>query len=488
MIRTGCVKFLRNSQKNSLFSRTHGIFFINFGCYPILVAFFFLLGLFALPVFAIEETGVQSDQSTSTISLNDVISLVKKNNALLKQAHLQTSRAKEQVSIACTKSKPQIGTYLLGAHQLENPQVVFESGMLGVIPHLGAFPPNTVTYTESRRDSLYSLVSVNYPITQQRDIRTGIRMSKAALDLTEAKETQASIDLVCEAKKLYCTILALGNAQKANQSAIKLFTELGGTLEKLIGEGYAQKADLLNVRAKLAQVEAREESLRLKKTSLFETLNRLCGLAASTTLNLAPLPDPVCEAASDTFFSEAADMAVTNHPLIKQGQLQKKMAKLDENLKRGEFRPNLSLTVDRLQGHVSAEYFPKQISVAGLLLSWNPFDWGKRKHELESKKLAYRQADIALEETDRNLGETIRAAQRHVQETRAQLKAAAEKCVWADEQVRVFRNRLSEKAILPKDLLEAEAQLADVQFQQNQACLDVWVAQAEFEKALGKEP
>ncbi|HNW34434.1 MAG TPA: TolC family protein, partial [Candidatus Ozemobacteraceae bacterium] len=303
-------------------------------------------------------------------------------------------------------------------------------------------------------------------------------------DITEAKETQATLDVLCETKKLYCAILTLENARTANQSAIRLFSDYCSTIERLVREGYAQKADLLDVKARLAQVEARDESIRLKHDSLLETLGRLCGLAAGASLRLTPLSEPTDEVAT-----VASDLAasVPGHPLIRAGQLQKKLAVLDKELKKGEFRPNLTFTVDRLQGHRTADYLPKQMSSAGLLVSWDPFDWGKRKHELDGKQMACRQADLALAEIDKTVRETIRATQRRVLETRAQLTAARKKCDWAEEQARVFRNRLSEKAILPKDLLEAEAQLAEAQFLRHQACLDVWVAQAELEKALGDE-
>lgn len=442
------------------------------------------VSLASAPLFAQQRDGDANPQASPSLSLDEIIDLVKANNAVLKQARLQTSRAEEQVAAARTKTKPQVGMYLLGSHQIDKPEIYVERGFLGEFPKLGAFPATGVTFTESRRNSLYSLVAVTYPITQQRDISTGIRMSETTREIAEARETQASLDVLCETKKLYCAILALENAQTANQSAVRLFSNYCSTIERLAAEGYAQKADLFDVKARLAQVEARAESIKLKRTSLLETLSRLCGLGGSDSLCLAALPEPGDDVTSGCL---DVDSALTDHPLIRGARLQKKLANLDRELAKGEFRPNLTLTVDRLQGHRTAEYLPKQMSSAGLLVSWNPFDWGKRKHELDSRQMACRQSEIALAETDKTVREVIRAAQRRVQETRAQLAAVRKKCDWAEEQARVFRNRLSEKAVLPKDLLEAEAQLAEANFLRHQACLDVWVAQAELEKALGDE-
>ncbi|HEY9069316.1 MAG TPA: TolC family protein [Candidatus Ozemobacteraceae bacterium] len=422
-------------------------------------------------------------QASGPLSLEDVVALVKSGNASLRQARLQVARADEQVAAARTKTKPRIGTYLLGTHALETPEIFVERGMLGELPKLGAFPPNAVTFSESRRNSLYSLISMTYPVTRQRDIRTGIRMSETARDLAESGAAQATLDVVCETKKLYCSILALENARAANATAIRLFSEYAETIGRLVAEGYAQKADLLDVKARLEQVRAREEALRLKRESLVETLGRLCGIENAASISLVPLPEPSGDPASDTV---SIDNGLPNHPRVREGGLRKKLAELDRELAKGEFRPSVALTADRLQGHRTAEYLPKHVSAMGLLVSWDPFDWGKRRHELKEKQLACLQAGIALEETGRAVREAIHAARRQLQEADARFAAARAKSDWAEEQARVFRNRLVEKAILPRELLEAEAELAEARFLQHQACLDAWIARAELDRALGE--
>lgn len=422
-------------------------------------------------------------QATAPLSLDEVVGLVKENASVLRQARLQVSRAGEQVAAARTKTQPQIGTYLLGTRSFEAPEIFVERGMLGELPKLGAFPPNAVTFSESRRNSLYSLITLTYPLTGQRDIRTGIRMRETSRDIIEVRTMQATLDVVCEAKKLYCSVLALENARIANESAVRLFETYVSTIERLVIEGYAQNADLLDVKARLGQVRARDEALRLKRASLLETLGRLCGLDASGSLALEPLPEPQ---EGPAFGAETVHASVAGHPILREGTLRKRLAELDRELAKGEFRPGVALTADRLQGHRTAEYLPKQVSAAGLLVSWNPFDWGKRRHELKEKQMACLQAEIALEDADRAVRETIRAADRRLRDAQAQLEAARKKEEWAGEQARVFRNRLAEKAILPKDLLEAEAELAEARFQRHQACLDVWIAEAELEKAVGE--
>ncbi len=416
--------------------------------------------------------------------LAEVMELARRNCSSLKQVHLQALRAGEQVSSARTRLNPRVGTYLLGAHQLEDPKVHIEKGLLGRLPMLGVFPPAPMTLVGEKRDSVYSLVNIVQPITQLSDIRTGVRMAETAREITVQTERQVLLDVLCETKKLFCSILAVENARRANSAATVLFRELSKNLERLVGEGYAQKADLLNVEARLAQTEAREEALRLKRISLGETLNRVCGNPPEAPVLLASLPEPLTEPGSG---ETSPEFDPRDHPVFRRSELQENLARFDEKLKRSEFKPQIIFSVNRLQAHKAADYIPKSLSSAELLVSWYPFDWGRRKHDLESARLAREQARIASDEVERTLHEAVRAAGRRCRETLSALKAAREKCSWASEQARVFRNRLQERTVLPKDLLEVEAQLAEADFQMSQACLDVWIARAEFEKAAGVE-
>ena len=55
------------------------------------------------------------------------------------------------------------------------------------------------------------------------------------------------------------------------------------------------------------------------------------------------------------------------------------------------------------------------------------------------------------------------------------------------EKLRVTMNKYTQQAVLLKDVLHAQAELAGANDQYQQALLSFWTARAEFEKALGEE-
>ncbi|HEY7491140.1 MAG TPA: TolC family protein, partial [Candidatus Tectomicrobia bacterium] len=57
----------------------------------------------------------------------------------------------------------------------------------------------------------------------------------------------------------------------------------------------------------------------------------------------------------------------------------------------------------------------------------------------------------------------------------------------AKEKLRVVMNKYTEQAALLQDVLQAQANLADANYQYRQGLLSFWTARAEFEKALGED-
>ena len=57
----------------------------------------------------------------------------------------------------------------------------------------------------------------------------------------------------------------------------------------------------------------------------------------------------------------------------------------------------------------------------------------------------------------------------------------------AQEKVRTTTNRYKEQSALLKDVLQAQTSLEETRDQYEQAILSLWVASADFEKAIGME-
>jgi outer membrane protein TolC len=120
-------------------------------------------------------------------------------------------------------------------------------------------------------------------------------------------------------------------------------------------------------------------------------------------------------------------------------------------------------------------------------MSWEPFDWGRKKRELASKRKAEQQAANNIEEVETQVLVEVNARFRKLEETRVALQVSRLTQETEREKLRVVSNRYSERAALFNDVLQTESDLAQANHQYRDALVGFWTAKADFEKAIGEE-
>jgi outer membrane protein TolC len=130
---------------------------------------------------------------------------------------------------------------------------------------------------------------------------------------------------------------------------------------------------------------------------------------------------------------------------------------------------------------------PSQTMSVGVSLTWEPFDWGRKKHEAVEKQRTVEQARIAQRETESAVLVDINDKYRQLRYRRAELRVARLSQEAAVETLRVAKNRYSVQAVLVKDVLEAQAGLEETNTEYQQALTSFWNARADFERAIGED-
>jgi outer membrane protein TolC len=130
---------------------------------------------------------------------------------------------------------------------------------------------------------------------------------------------------------------------------------------------------------------------------------------------------------------------------------------------------------------------PRNLAIAGVQASWEPFDWGRKRSELAQKETAIQQAGIALKEIEDKVLIEVGSAHRKMREARLLLAASRAAQESTGEALRVTTVRFRRDAALLKDVLEAQASLASANDSTQKALLAYWSARAELEMAMGEE-
>ena len=141
----------------------------------------------------------------------------------------------------------------------------------------------------------------------------------------------------------------------------------------------------------------------------------------------------------------------------------------------------------RYLGFNNFEVLPKSVTTAGVFLTWEPFDWGRRRDNVAEKARTVVQAHNGAAETEAQIDVEVGMKYRRWHEAALLLKATRTGHAAAVEQLRVTTSRYGEEAVLIRDLLQAQSRSSDAEFQYQQALSTYWNAMAELRRAIGDE-
>jgi outer membrane protein TolC len=132
-------------------------------------------------------------------------------------------------------------------------------------------------------------------------------------------------------------------------------------------------------------------------------------------------------------------------------------------------------------------FVPRNFAAAGVAMTWEVFDWGRKKHELAERQKTIEQSNNALRDAESNVMIEVGAKMRDLQQAAQALRVAKLKQETARENMRVSTNKYKIQATLISDVLQTQANLADADYQYQQALTAFWTARAEYEKAIGAD-
>jgi outer membrane protein TolC len=148
--------------------------------------------------------------------------------------------------------------------------------------------------------------------------------------------------------------------------------------------------------------------------------------------------------------------------------------------------PEVSLAFS-YTSNFNIDMLPTNLATLGVRVKWEPFDWGRKKHELAAKTHTVQQARLNVRDAEDRTVLEINSRFRTLAEKRALLNVAGMAQTATREKLRVTTNQFQVQAALLPDVLQVRAELAQTDDRYQQALLDFWVAKADYELAVGEE-
>jgi outer membrane protein len=243
------------------------------------------------------------------------------------------------------------------------------------------------------------------------------------------------------------------------------------------------KGDALEVDARLIKAQYDLSVAENGLATQHEHLNQLLGRDLATPFRVDLMPE---EDTATLTLERARQQATENRPEIRQAHLKEKQADYDRRIAKAEYIPDLGIAVSYM-GIQNVQVLPTNVGMAGFALTWEPFDWGRRRNRIREKANALAQAHNGAQEAESQIGVEVGQKYRKWKEASLLLKATRIGHEAAGEEFRVTSNKYKDQAALVRDLLQAQARSTETEFQYQQALSSYWRTQAELRKAMGEE-
>jgi outer membrane protein len=351
-----------------------------------------LLPLFLLLVFP----GRGAAQAARADTLDEVQQLAVGYYQAVGIARAQTTQAREFERQVFAARLPSITTQGLITKNIVTGSFTFNDITIDILP--------SVDYTLS--------VAAVQPIFTGFRLQKGQRQAELAIDAAVTGLGITVQDTVLAATRAYYGVLAAQDNVEISSRAVAVAQETLRTAESLYKAGEAVETSAL--RARVAESEARRELLVAENTVVLarQRLMLFIGVSGDFEVTRPPTTRP-----ADTPVEDLVREGLAKRPELKALALQRQIASLEIERRRGEWFPTIQL--EAVYQKRKATFPSSQLASVAVDAVWPLFDGGRRGAAIAGAQAVLRQSQLQEDLVRRQTEEQIRAAYIAVQTFRA---------------------------------------------------------------------
>jgi outer membrane protein TolC len=419
----------------------------------------------------------------NVLTLDEALLLARSKNRDLRLFRLDIGKQREALGEAKTHLYPRFDSSVLAAQLLAPLDFTINKGQFGTFPGTGPIPgSNTDLHTPARPIAIAS-VTATQPLTQLIRIHLSIADQRLKVDAAQLSFAQREQKLTDDVRQSYYQILQSQIQYESQQSMVKYLEELLQLTVRRFDQQAALQADRLSVKAELAKATYQLTTIEDTLADSKEGLNHLLGRSVQTEFAVEPVPAPFPEQED---VSAARATALEHRPEVKLAANRVRQAELSTKSEKTHYIPDIAIQASYFSP-ANINFLPQNIGSVGALLTWQPWDWGEKRHKVRQAALAEQQEELSLEDTREQILLDVNSKFRRLREARSHLAVTEAIRDAETEKMRNQKEVYSQQSILLSDLLKEQSSLADAESQYHQAVLAYWSARADFQKTLGEE-
>ncbi|MBA4394219.1 MAG: hypothetical protein C0407_11765, partial [Desulfobacca sp.] len=442
-------------------------------------------GMFFLFLFQNPVQGQGKDMTSAPLlTLDQAVTLALDHNRQILNARLEVEKAARQVAAFQRHFFPTIDFKLTESYLLTPSEYTFKKGVFGTYAGLGQIPAEDTKIDSTKRWNTFLSTTIAQPLSQIYKIGLGVDSLKLGKSIAQEKLRAQRHSIVAEVKRHYYGIIQAQNALEAIEELSNALRELERIMIDQADQRMVLESDLLETKARRAKADYDALTVRNTLSLSRQHLNSLLGRALANEFIVNSVPEPL-DLKIDGMAAKAR--AAEQRPELKEARLKRRQAEHEIRIKKAEYLPDLSLVFNYLSPFDS-DYLPKNVASVGLQLSWDIFDWGRKKQELAERNRTLEQIRNEIEETEKAITLDVQNRFNKLQEAEMLIRATRLAKEAGQEKLRTTLNRFKVQAALLQEVLQVQASLAEAIQQYKNAMISFWTARSDLEKAIGEEP
>ena len=415
-----------------------------------------------------------------SLTLSQAVELALKQNTVLKISRLKVTESDQKIVSTRAQYFPLLSNNTKVIALSDKQLVTIPAGSLGNVGG-GPFPNNDVKLNQGRSTILLSETTLAQPTTQLLKIREANQIARADRGIAEAELAKSENETVLAVHQLYYLLLVAYKEKDAAQASLTASQENLREAEEAVKAGNVLDVAVTSAKANLLQGRQALIAAENNISDVTSELNDLLGLPSDTILEVteAGLPE-LTELAKDQSYEEAR--ARNGELLAARETLEKSRHAV--RAARYEYIPDVTIFAKHAYQD-GAPFVDKNVGIFGAELTWNIFDWGKRKGEIGQRVAQQSQAAENLARIDKRIGIEIDKAYRKLDRSKQMVDVAREALSLYQENARLSENGLKAGTVTAAKHAETVAALRKAEMGELQASLEYRLARAELDRIRG---
>lgn len=439
-----------------------------------------VIAAIALCVLLAAGRDASAEPVKHSLTLKQAVELALKQNSGLKIARSKVTENDQKIVSARSHYFPQLSNNTKYMALSDKQLVTIPAGSLGNI-NGGPFPNNDVKLNQSRSAILYSETTLAQPTTQLLKIHEANQIAQADRGIAEAELKRSENETVLAVHQFYYALLVAHKEKDAAQASLDAAQENLREAEDAVRAGNVLDVSLISAKANLLQSRQALIAAENRISDVTSELNDLLGLPSDDILEVteAGLSEPA-ELSKDEAYHQAR---AGNGDLLAARETVEKSRHAVRAAKY-EYIPDV--TIFAKHGFQDgAPFVEKNIGMFGVELTWNIFDWGKRKGDIGQRTAQQAQAAENLARIDKRIGIEIDKAYRKLDRSKQMVDVAREALSLYRENARLSENRFKAGTETAAKHDEAVAALRKAEMEELQASLYYRLARTEIDRITG---